>query len=295
MLPLGRSDAGTTPLGRVDRRVGTGLVCGSLSCPCPLYAGPVQDGQGSTSLVHTACRRKRRNRRRRSGAPVRRTTVRVGRTAGAPRRTPIAPDGQRGGERERGQRRLRRRAAASGCAGRPARRSTSTGQPPGHRLPAQLLVRVDGVRVADRLEHVDVGDRVAVGEAALEVVAALLGQLADRLRLVLGVGVELDARRCTCRPRPPSGWRSTWSAPSISPIGSTTSDPEVETMMTSRPASVVLLDQARPPRRTPAGRRCCAASSATISRTVATSQPAHSLDRNCRIFSIWSWSAPPTR
>ena len=35
--------------------------------------------------------------------------------------------------------------------------------------------------------------------------------------------------------------------------------------------------------------------SATISLTVSTSQPAHSCDMNCRIFSIWSWSAPPTR
>ena len=35
--------------------------------------------------------------------------------------------------------------------------------------------------------------------------------------------------------------------------------------------------------------------SCTISRTVATSHPAHSCDMNCRIFSIWSWSAPPVK
>src|SRR5690348_4936618 len=35
--------------------------------------------------------------------------------------------------------------------------------------------------------------------------------------------------------------------------------------------------------------------SPTMSLTVCTSQPAQSCDMNCRIFSIWSWSAPPTR
>ena len=33
----------------------------------------------------------------------------------------------------------------------------------------------------------------------------------------------------------------------------------------------------------------------TISRTVATSQPAQSCDMNSRILSIWSWSAPPVK
>jgi hypothetical protein len=47
--------------------------------------------------------------------------------------------------------------------------------------------------MAHRLEHVDVGDRVAVGEAAVEVVADGAGELLDRSRLLLGVGVVLDA------------------------------------------------------------------------------------------------------
>src|SRR5680860_761177 len=46
--------------------------------------------------------------------------------------------------------------------------------------------------MTDDLEHVHVGDRVAVGEAALEVVALPLCQLSDRSRLVRSVGVELD-------------------------------------------------------------------------------------------------------
>ena len=33
----------------------------------------------------------------------------------------------------------------------------------------------------------------------------------------------------------------------------------------------------------------------TISRTVATSQPAQSCDMDSRILSIWSWSAPPVK
>ena len=35
--------------------------------------------------------------------------------------------------------------------------------------------------------------------------------------------------------------------------------------------------------------------SATISRTVSTGQPVTIWERNSRIFSIWSWSAPPRR
>jgi hypothetical protein len=87
---------------------------------------------------------------------------------------------------------------------------------------------------------------------------------------------------------------TTPSAPSISPIGSTTSAPEAETMTTSRPA------------------RWC--SSIRRDRLVVDQRvddvvqgvgddlldgldvPASTeLGQERRIFSIWSWSAPPTR
>jgi hypothetical protein len=86
----------------------------------------------------------------------------------------------------------------------------------------------------------------------------------------------------------------TLSAPSISPIGSTTSEPLVETMITSRPAcwcSSIRLTASSYTR----GSTMLCRVSATIAFTVSTSQPAHSSERNWRIFSIWSWSAPPTR
>ena len=113
---------------------------------------------------------------------------------------------------------------------------TRTGQPRVAGDPAQLLVGVDRVRVADRLEHVHVGDRVAVGVAALEVVAALA-------RPARGSPGPSPRRTRSTRCSPvylPSSISIrvaiTRSAPSISPIGPTTSVPDVETMTTSRPA-----------------------------------------------------------
>ncbi len=91
-----------------------------------------------------------------------------------------------------------------GGEGRPGRRD---GQPPaeGHRpdeqqdrpVPggrdaAQLAVGVHREGVADHLEHVHVGDRVAVGVALVEVVAEGRGEVLDRARLLLGVGVVVD-------------------------------------------------------------------------------------------------------
>ncbi len=58
-------------------------------------------------------------------------------------------------------------------------------------LAAQRAVRVHGVRVPDGLEHRQVGRRVAVGEAAVEVVALGCGQLPDGLGLRRAVGVVL--------------------------------------------------------------------------------------------------------
>jgi hypothetical protein len=57
---------------------------------------------------------------------------------------------------------------------------------------AQRLVRVHGVRVPDHLQHRLIGRGVRVGVGAREVVTLALGQLPDRLGLVLGVGVEGD-------------------------------------------------------------------------------------------------------
>jgi hypothetical protein len=87
---------------------------------------------------------------------------------------------------------------------------------------------------------------------------------------------------------------TTLSAPSISPIGSTSSDPLVDTMITSRPAAWCFSISATASSYTSGSTMLCKVS-ATISLTVSTSQPAQSSDMNCRIFSIWSWSAPPTR
>src|SRR5918994_2076616 len=51
---------------------------------------------------------------------------------------------------------------------------------------------VPGGGGAARLEHRDIGHRVAVGEASLEVVAALVGERLDGAGLLLGVRVVLD-------------------------------------------------------------------------------------------------------
>ena len=164
---------------------------------------------------------------------------RLGVRAGRPSLLP--PRGHCGVSRDRharaggGPRLLRRRARATrapavaapaptaaaasvlGCGRRtPANRSrsrtgvvkTSTGQSRASGLPAQRPVRVDRVRVADRLEHRQVGHRVAVGVAARQVVALGLGQLADRLGLGRRRRRSTRSRRCSGRPRPPSGWRS---------------------------------------------------------------------------------------
>ncbi len=87
---------------------------------------------------------------------------------------------------------------------------------------------------------------------------------------------------------------TTPSAPSISPIGSTTSVPDAETMITSRPASRCSSMSETASSKTSGSTMWCSVS-ATMLRTVSTSQPAMSRERNSRIFSIWSWSAPPMR
>ncbi len=86
----------------------------------------------------------------------------------------------------------------------------------------------------------------------------------------------------------------TWSAFSISPIGSTTSVPLAETTTTSRPAAWCSSISETASSYT-IGSTTWWSVSATISFTVSTSQPSTSWDMNARIFSIWSWSAPPTR
>ena len=94
--------------------------------------------------------------------------------------------------------RARRRPVAAGVSPESRSRSgtalvnISTGQP---RSPADLpqaLVRIDHVRMPDRLQHRQVGDRVGVGVAGGEVVAALGGEREQAVRLVRAVGVELD-------------------------------------------------------------------------------------------------------
>jgi hypothetical protein len=126
----------------------------------------------------------------------------------------------------------------------------------------------------------------------LEVVAALLGQLRIAAPS-LGVGVVVDlAGVLAVGDLEPGGDDVVGAehlADRLDHLGA-----EVDTMTTSRPASVVLLDQGDglvvdervddvvqrvgddllDGRDVPAGESC---------------------DMNCRIFSIWSWSAPPTR
>ena len=77
-------------------------------------------------------------------------------------------------------------------------------------------------------------------------------------------------------------------------MGPTTSAPDADTTTTSRPASLCSSIRETASSNT-SGSTMLWRVSATISRTVATSQPATSCDMNCRIFSIWSWSAPPTK
>jgi hypothetical protein len=65
-------------------------------------------------------------------------------------------------------------------------------------------------------------------------------------------------------------------------------------MITSRPAAWCSSIRLTASSYTSGSTMLCSVS-ATIARTVCTSQPAQRFDMNCRIFSIWSWSAPPTR
>ena len=69
---------------------------------------------------------------------------------------------------------------------------TRIGQPRSTAILRRSLSGLTAYAMPDGLEHGDVGDRVAVGVAVLEVVADLLGELLDRARLLLGVGVVLD-------------------------------------------------------------------------------------------------------
>ena len=85
---------------------------------------------------------------------------------------------------------------AGGTGSRRRRATGRTNSRTGHsrrgRDAAQLAVGVHREGVADHLEHVHVGDGVAVGEALVEVVADGRGEVLDRARLLLGVGVVVD-------------------------------------------------------------------------------------------------------
>ena len=253
------------PVGRVDRRVGTRLTCGLLSSALRLYAVPAAPSRVDFNL---GC-----------GSAVA-SGGRVGCRSGAQSAASYAgPDGA--ADRDRPTDRERREGAAS--AGSETRErsatglvKTSTGQPSGDGDPAQLLVGVDRMRVADHLEHVHVGDRVAVGVAAVQVVAALArpargsrGPSPRRTR-------SSRSRRCTCRRRSPAWWRPPGRRRASRRSGPTTSEPDADTMTTSRPASWCSSIRQTASSYTSGSTMLCRVS-ATISRTVATSQPATQL------------------
>ena len=75
---------------------------------------------------------------------------------------------------------------------RTGRWKTRTSQLPLPRLAGEVPVGVHRDRVADRLEHRQVGDRVAVRVRRREVDALALRDLADRVGLVRAVRVELE-------------------------------------------------------------------------------------------------------
>ena len=106
------------------------------------------------------------------------------------------------------------------------------------RLAGQLLVGVHRDRMADRLEHRQVGDRVAVRVGRGEVDALAVGDLAHRVGLVRPVRVELELAGVVAvvvdlRPgsRSPRRRRGTRRA------GPTTSAGADETITTWRPAA----------------------------------------------------------
>ena len=74
--------------------------------------------------------------------------------------------------------------------------------------PAQRPVRVHRVRVAHRLQHRQVGDRVAVGVAVGQPVPAFRGQLPDPLAPWPRRRRRTPSARCSSPRRSPSGWRS---------------------------------------------------------------------------------------
>ena len=86
--------------------------------------------------------------------------------------------------------------------------------------------------------------------------------------------------RCTCRRRPRCCVAMTASAPSICPIGSTTSVPDADTMMTSRPARWCSSMRLTASSYTSGSTMLCRVS-ATISRTDCTGHPVHIWERNC--------------
>ena len=146
----------------------------------------------------------------------------------------------------------------------------------GDGLLAQRAVGVDHRRVTDGLEHRQVGDRVGVGVAVLEGVALARGELADRLRPCPRRSSRTRPRRCTCRPRRPSGspsrgWRPArgrWARRSPRPT---------PRRRRRRGRTACGRRSGRRPRRRPAGRRCRAASRRRSTLTCSTSQPAHML------------------
>ena len=85
------------------------------------------------------------------------------------------------------------------------RAKTTTGQPRSWATSLELAVGVDRHRVADRFQHRQIGDGVAVGVAGAEVVAAVGGQFLDRLDLAGSVDerpVELGGVSGPRRPWP---------------------------------------------------------------------------------------------
>ena len=109
--------------------------------------------------------------------------------------------------------------------------------------PAQRPVRVDHGRMPDGLQQRQVGDRVGVGPAVGQPVAA-------RRRRARGRPAPSPRRSSSTRSPRCSGRRSTpirvaWqlSAPTSAAIGSTTSSPDADSTTTSSPSRPVLGDQ----------------------------------------------------
>ena len=84
------------------------------------------------------------------------------------------------------------------------------------------------------------------------------------------------------------------STPNRWPMGSTTSVPDEEMMMTSRPAALCSSISATASSYT-SGSTISSSVSPTICCTLSAGHPVTSFDMYSRIASIWSWSAPETR